>query len=182
MKRLAATLLLACGLFGAWAPARSLAEEAGAKRPRIVVESVTQDNQKLIGATVTLDGNPVAGANVRFLVKRTFGDMEIGKDVTFDDGTAFVPFPSDLPGGPEGRLDVTVRVTAPPSYAGALGQATLPGARAVQEVSEPFPRTLWAPQPPVTLVAVIAALVVGVWATYAYVVLQVLRIRKGKGP
>lgn len=179
MRRLAATLLVACGLFGAGTPAEILAEEAQAKRPSIKVESVTQDNQKLIGATVTLDGNPVAGASVSFLVKRSFGDMEIGKDVTFDDGTAFVPFPSDLPGGPEGKLEVTVRITAPPSYAGALGQATLSGARAMQESSEPFPRTLWAPQPPVTLVAVIAAIVAGVWATYAYVVFQVLRIRKG---
>ena len=133
----------------------------------------------MIGATVTLDGNPVAGAAVSFLVKRSFGDMEIGKDVTFDDGTAFVPFPADLPGGPEGKLEVTVRITAPPSYAGARGHATLTGALAVQEMSEPFPRTLWAPQPPMILVAVIAAIVAGVWAAYAYVFFQMLRIRKG---
>jgi hypothetical protein len=145
----------------------------------IALASVVQDHQKLIQATATREGKPVAGLTLNFGVRRWFGTMILGHDQTYDDGTAYMPFPGDLPGGPQGRLDVIVQVTAPAADVGASGQALFGGAAVVPMVPEPFPRTLWAPRPPVLLVGVIALILAVVWVIYAYVVLQLFLLRKG---
>jgi hypothetical protein len=202
MRRPAFALSLALAMFGFSGPRLLFAEEAAATKPDettapksgepaagktavtaapkpvITVAAVTQDNQKLIQATVMREGQPVAGATVGFFVRRTFGDVAIGKDDTFDDGTVFLPFPSDLPGGSEGQLTVIVRILNPPPLAGVQAEAMLPGGRIVP-AAQPFPRSLWAPDPPLALVAAIVIILIGVWATYGYVVLLMLRIRKG---
>jgi hypothetical protein len=145
----------------------------------ITLATVVQDHQRLIQATATQAGKPATGLTLSFGVQRQFGTLILGQDQTFDDGTALVPFPADLPGGPQGQLDVVVRVTAPAPLAGAFGRARLAGAAAAPVVAEPFPRTLWAPRPPVLLVTVIVLLLAVVWLIYAYIVLQLILLRKG---
>ena len=100
-----------------------------ASRPAadVSLELVTEDGEKLLRAVVTSGGKPVENATVSFGVKRTFGTMKVGEDRTLDDGSAAVKFPSDLPGGPGGALDVVAQVEAPAEYAPARAEARFGG-------------------------------------------------------
>ncbi len=176
MKLLPATALVVC-LVAAAALAQTTAASAPSAEVKLVL--VTEEGRQL-QATVSADGKPVEGATVVFTVQRTFGDLPIGKDQTLDDGTAQVPFPSDLPGGPTGELAVTATVQAPEKWAGATAKDVFPGAAKLATAAEPFPRALWAPRAPWLLVVTIAGLLLVVWCMYAYVATQLWAIARGR--
>ena len=57
-----------------------MADTADINKPEISLKVTTEDNQKIILATVTAGGKPLANATVNFFVKRTFGNLGIGHD------------------------------------------------------------------------------------------------------
>ena len=85
---------------------------AQTSRPTIAVTTDIEDGKKMIHALVTLNGKPLENVNLQYFVQRTFGNLPIGQDTTLDDGTSAVAFPSDLPGAPDGKLHVFVRIAA----------------------------------------------------------------------
>jgi len=145
---------------------------------QITIKAGTEDGKKVIIATVTREGKPVANAHVVLQAKRTFGDLTLGEDDTLDDGTVAVAFPATLPGDSEGKLQVIAQIKSPPEHATVRAQATLDGAVKVPVEVDPFPRALWSPHAPLALVITIAALLTIVWSTYAFVVVQLVRIKK----
>jgi hypothetical protein len=146
----------------------------------IQLQLTTEEGAKQIQATVTSGGKPVEGATVAFLVKRTFGELPIGKDQTLDDGTAAVKFPADVPGGATGELQVIAIIQAPTKYAQAKAHATFAGAAVVQASEDEFPRALWAPRAPWLLLLTLVGLIAAVWCVYAYVFAQIWAIRKAR--
>jgi Ni/Fe-hydrogenase subunit HybB-like protein len=157
-----------------------VAVQARAQAPapaRVEVVKEVEDGETVLLATVTVDGEPVEGARVGFFVPRLFGDMVLGDDLTLDDGTAVVAFPHDLPGNEAGELTVIARVLAPEALEGARGEAVVDGALPASAAVGILPRALWSDRAPLGIVAVIVALLLIVWATYAFVVLQLVRIR-----
>ena len=167
----------------AWAavPRAPAADAPAPARPTVALKVAVEDHQKSFIATVTVDGKPVENATVALFVKRTFGKLKLGQDQTLDDGTAAVPFPADLPGGPSGKLDVTARITAPPAYTSGVAQAVFASTVPPLPATEAFPRALWAPQAPSALIVTIFVLLGGVWCTFVYVVLQLVVIHKRGG-
>lgn len=159
--------------------ARASAQTTQGSNVHVAVDATVEENKKQIRATVTVEGKPLANATVVFSIKRTFGNMTLGQDKTLDDGTAEVAFPSDLPGGGNGQLDVIATLSDPPQYAGMGGRAILPGAKAMAtEISAnlAYPRALWAPRAPLLLIVTIFAILGIVWCVYGYVVVQLLKI------
>jgi hypothetical protein len=145
----------------------------------VSLQLVTEDGEKLIRAVVTSGGKPVENATVSFGVKRTFGTMKVGEDHTLDDGSAAARFPADLPGGPTGELEVVAQVEAPAQFAPARAEARFEGAKKFVPAAKSLPRALWARRAPYALMAPIVVLLAGVWSAYAFVVSQILAIRKG---
>jgi hypothetical protein len=156
----------------ALSPARAEEPNTG----KIDLRITTEENKKIILATATADGKPLANATVNFYVKRTFGNLGIGHDVTLDDGTAAVPFPVDLPGGTTGRLEVIAVISSPPQYNTFHGETTFDGALITPVQTEVFPRALWAPQAPLALILTIAGLITVVWGTYIYIAGELIKI------
>ena len=161
----------------------------------------------MLVATVTQDGKPLQGVSVSFSVERTFGTLPIGEDTTLEDGSAAVPAPEGLPGGPAGELKVTARATLP-NAAGAQtqdsaavavpskpaepiapsaatpsqiidAQFALSGETKLVKEQEATPRALWAPRAPVALLAIITGILVVVWGSYVFVVSQIIKIKQG---
>ena len=166
------------------APASATAPVAGATASApagvdVVLSTSVEEGKKQLVATVKKNGKLVEGATVSFGAKRLFGQLALGTDQTLDDGTAAIPFPSNLPGDANGELQFSATVTAPLSLSGARGEATMKGGLARPVMGEEFPRALWAPTAPIALIAVIALLLGGAWGAYLFVVLQLLVIRKG---
>ena len=146
--------------------------------PEISLASVVEDNQRILRATVTFRGKPLESVRVRFGVVRTFGLLDLGSDVTIDDGTAGVQFPEGLPGGTTGTIEVVASVEATKDRAAAAGRMTASGAGVVAAEPIPFPHALWSSKALWPLVTIIAILLSGVWGTYVFVVRQLVKIRK----
>jgi Ni/Fe-hydrogenase subunit HybB-like protein len=144
----------------------------------IDVTRAIEDGEAVLLATVRADDVPVDGARVGFFVRRLFGEMRVGEDITLDDGTAAVPFPAGLPGDATGMLRVIARVLAPDEFAGAAVEVAVeggvPGAAAADATP---PRALWSTRAPVPLIVVIAGLLLIVWSMYAFAIYQLVRIR-----
>jgi Ni/Fe-hydrogenase subunit HybB-like protein len=174
-------LLLALVVFGpgGGTPLAQAQEAAPLVRPVMALSFSKEDGKPTITASVTLGGKPLENAKVIFSVERTFGQMALGKDTTLDDGTAAVAFPSDLPGGPTGELNLQAEIKSTAAYAGAVVRSKFGGARKFQPESQAFPRALWAPRAPVSLLVTLFILLGTVWGAYAYVVGQLIYIKKG---
>jgi hypothetical protein len=181
MRFIALAMPFAAAGAGGVPPSTAAAPAAPATQPRatVAVSRVTEEGESLIKAVVLEGVTPVENASVVFEVKRTFGNLIIGEDKTLDDGSAAVKFPKDIPGGPAGELDVVVEVKSPPQVAGARAEVALDGGVKVSPADDGLPRALWAPHAPLELVIPIFLLLGAVWVTYAYVVTQLIAIRRG---
>ena len=151
---------------------------ASSPKPDIGLKLSVEEGKKVIVATVKTNDKALEGAKVAILVKRTFGDLSLGTEETLDDGTVAVPFPEGLPGDAQGMLQVIAKLKSPKEFAGARAQTTLPGGRIISPEQDPFPRALWSPRAPLVLVATIFVVLGAVWSTYAYVVVQLVKIKK----
>jgi len=161
------------------APRSTAAAETARDQPVIALARGEEDGKKVIVATVTAGGRPLEGVRVAVRVERSFGLLTLGEDETLDDGTVAVPFPSDLPGGPNGTLAVIAQIKAPAAYASLHTRSTIGGAIAVKPEVAAVPRALWAPKTPLAVIFTIGTLLTIVWTTYSYVIAQLIQIKKG---
>jgi Ni/Fe-hydrogenase subunit HybB-like protein len=170
-------ILLVTGLSLAAAAPIEAAQEP---QPVPVVEIARQleYGEEMLTAAVTLEGRPLAGVRVAFFVRRLFGLMPLGEDTTLDDGTAAIAFPTGLPGGESGDLDIVAEIRAPSEYAEVRGAALVRADVARETSAAPVPRALWSSRPPLPIVFTVAALLALVWGTYAFVVMQLAGIRR----
>jgi Ni/Fe-hydrogenase subunit HybB-like protein len=156
----------------------SAAEVQTANPPaEITISSGTEEGKKVIIAKVTREGKPIEGSHVLLQVKRTFGNITLGEDDTLSDGTVAVAFPSDLPGGPEGKIQVIAQIKSPPELA-TIATQIFDGASKVPPDEDPFPRALWSPNAPLALLITIGSMLSIVWSVYVFVVVQLIKIRK----
>jgi Ni/Fe-hydrogenase subunit HybB-like protein len=171
-------LLLAAGVAAA-APLSAARAQTAQGKAVIELTRTTEDKQEMLVAKVTANGVPVKGATVAFSVKRTFGLMTLGEDQTLDDGTAAVTFPKALPGDARGELTFRITLQSPPELEGSAADVKLAGAAARPWRTVP-PRALWSSRVPLAVPATIAFLVLCVWSTYAFVVIQLAALRNLK--
>lgn len=157
------------------------ASPVAVQSPEVSLAEGVEEGKKVLVASVKLEGKPLEGVKVAFYVERSFGKLLLGEEETLDDGSAAVPFPDGLPGGPTGQLSVLAETTAPPEQAGARTQAMFAGGKVVAIESDPYPRGLWAPRAPIAFIVTFAVLVGGVWIAYGYVTVQLFRIRSEGG-
>jgi len=169
--------LLAAAL-PASAPSSAPAAASAVVAPVIELTRSVEDGKPVLTAKVTQDGKPAAGVTVMFSVKRTFGAIALGQDVTLDDGTAAVPFPDSLPGETDGTLKIRALLIAPEAYESREITLALPAIREAPARTRTFPRELWSPRAPVSLLATLLVLLGGVWLTYGYVILQIKKIKQ----
>ncbi len=147
--------------------------------PTLALATTVEEGKKQLVATVKIEGKPVADATVLFFAKRSFGSLLLGQDVTLDDGTAAVAFPSDLPGGQTGEIEFIAQVKPSAKLAAVEIHQTMKGGVVVVPSDPSLPRALWAPRAPLVEIGAIDAILIVVWATYLYVVVQIIGIRRG---
>lgn len=159
----AGVLLLASGA----AAAVGLTLDSGPGGPQVV-------------ATVTdASGEPVEGATVAFRARTAFGWLPLGEVTTDASGRAVLALPSGRP-----YQEIEAEVSEPPQRAAltlarrpAWRPAVRPGRQVLQALS---------PQPglispyPVPPLALLGAILGGIWATYGYIVFLLTRIATGR--
>lgn len=169
-------------LFAIWILAASSLAQGQTPVPQAPVLSAktdVEDGHRMLVATLMDGSKPVANATITFSLKRSFGSMVLGQDTTLDDGTAAVALPSTLPTDPDGTYRVSLQVTAPAELAAVAGEYSLPGAPREAAAPPGDRRELWSRHAPIPLLISLAAILAAVWGTYAFVVRQLLLIKKG---
>ena len=128
------------------------------------------------------DNSPAGGVEVMLIVKRYFGNMQIGDVKTTNSrGEAFFEFPADLPGNYCGNVEVTALVndpknqmkTTPATSALAIGVPTeKPGLTET--------RAWWSTRgrAPIWILLTYSFSVIIVWGFIFYIVYSILKIRK----
>ena len=160
------------------APASTQTQPATKPSPSISLSQTTEEGKRLIVGTVTAAGKPLENAVVSFFVRRSLGDLLLGTENTLDDGTAAIAYPDTLVGNPPGELRVVAVTGDSTGFGAARVEAVLP-AFATRDSEPQARRALWAPQAPVGLIIAVLGVFAAAWAAFGYVVVQLVRIKKG---
>lgn len=144
----------------------------------ITLEAVEEDSLRTLVATLESLGTPVPETDLYFYVKGMFRPLRIGEATTDEDGMASVEFPTDLPGDPEGNLNIIVRLEEDDAF--GTVEANLSKAWGIPLETTPghTPRELWSPSPPLWLLLTFIALLLIIWGHYLEVIYKLFKLRK----
>lgn len=136
----------------------------------------------LVGLDSAGKNGPLPNVTVSFYIQRLFGLLPMRSDdntaTTDDSGHADIQMRKNIPGGTTGQLTLVARLEddTPP----IVGRASGMWGKIVPLEADPFPRTLWEPNAPISMIIVFSILFGGVWATYGFVIKQLVSIKKEK--
>jgi mono/diheme cytochrome c family protein len=152
------------------------------KRVTLSMDFVKEKNRIRVYATEEKGKLPAKGVEIQLFVKRYFGNMQLGEPRTTSDlGIATFDFPADLPGNPDGMVDLTARVNDP---AGQFSEAKATGSFAIGvPTSRPSliaTRAWWTTRDkaPVWVILTYGGAVLIAWGFIFYILLSVIGIRK----
>ena len=131
--------------------------ETTIKPPAMAVRTEVEDGRRMLIAAVSRDGKPLEGVRVAFSAEVESVLQPIGEDATVDDGTAAVPFPEGIPGGPKGELRIVAETRTPAEGAGTRSEGVFLG-------GIPVTAAAWRPDSLGTRIWVTATLAAGVLA------------------
>jgi hypothetical protein len=170
-------ILLVTGFF-------NLSAFAQEKEANMSISFVKEEGKNICKVLVTSEDKPVAEIAVKLSVKRLFGQLPIGGDVSTDEtGVASFEFPDNLPLNPEGKLEVTAAVEDDENYGSFdVTTETQIGTKVDLSNLEKRERSLSGGRDRAPIYFIIASVVIisGIWGTLIYVVLQVFKLKKLK--
>ncbi len=124
---------------------------------------------------------PAPDVEVGFFIKRYFGKLPFGDKgaVTDDKGMIQAKIPSDVPGGEEGKAIAFASLSDVDNF-GSVNAETEVNVKPVEIVNLLDKRSLWTVRvmAPWWLIITYFSILIGVWATLAYVVLQLFKLKK----
>lgn len=124
--------------------------------------------------------SPVPGADIQLFAKRTFGNILIEESVTNDQGIAQFTSPEDLPGDPEGNLQLLARLTDEETYGSITKDTAMIVGMPLVPVSLVAKRAMWnklAMAPYWVLITYIAGVLI-VWGLIFFVMVELRSIFK----
>jgi len=160
-------------------------------------DSFTGDNLKILvnfeqvnlEVTANVQGEkdgktiPANGVRVGFFVKRNFGMLPIGDIVTTDaKGVAKVSFPKDLPGDSIGNYNIVIKLIDEDVYGKVEYKETVAWGEAFVYENPLDHRAMWGNRTnaPIWLLLSYFGIVIGVWLTIVWVVLQMMKLKNAK--
>ncbi|MBC2839260.1 hypothetical protein [Robiginitalea sp. SC105] len=164
---------------------KQVEREISFRRAILDIHIVEENDQHYVKATLTdeYSGEPVSENPVRISVSRLFRPLAIGGDfnLTDDSGSVMVPVPGDIP-GVDGNLTFEARVSDHEDYGTVKSRFTAPLGVPVTDQSTFDERTMWSPpdKTPIFLLTIPNLLILGVWGTIAYLLINLYKISKSK--
>ncbi len=152
-------------------------------RIKVICEMVdTIKTVKVEGFRINADGSeiPLTDEAVTVSVQRMFSKLPVG-DATLDAaGTGSIEFPTNLPGDSLGNIHVVAFIAEHDIYGNVEADAIVQWGIPKQKVLVTH-RALWTQIAPMWMIVSLTILLIGVWAHYTYVVIQLIHIKiKGK--
>ncbi|WP_321306205.1 cytochrome c [Marinifilum fragile] len=147
-----------------------------------VNEAEKNMSAKLSGVTKTGKRVGLQGIEMSFLVKRSFGYLDVsGEDpYTNEKGDVQIQFPKDLPGDREGQVNMLVKVTDDAFY-GKLEEARVVTLGVPTDPVNPLDeRAMWGTRAnaPIWIIVTFVGGVVGIWSVIFLVLFQMIKLPK----
>jgi hypothetical protein len=167
----------------------SLSSDVSVKKAILLVDTVSSEGIKSItGQLKEKKGNewlPVKNIEMKLGIKRELGNLSAGDAETYtsdSSGIASAEFKHDsMPGDEKGNIVLVARVEDNDNYGNLVVEKSVPWGKVVKtDISFFDQRTLWSTRfrTPVWLLVMAYGMVIGVWGTIIYIVLQIFRIKK----
>lgn len=139
-----------------------------------------EEGKDICKVNVSSEGKPAAEVAVKLYVKRMFGDLQIGSDVSTDEnGDANFEFPSDIPLNAEGNLLVLAKVEDDENYGSFEAETTTKiGKQVVIPEPDKRERSIAGSKAPYFFIVGSLVVFAGIWAAIFYVVGLVFKIKK----
>ncbi|MFI5222085.1 MAG: hypothetical protein ACHQK8_07155, partial [Bacteroidia bacterium] len=152
-------------------------EEIRFKEAGISIKLNPSDTNKTVTAKVTMIGSdgkekPVKDVPIKFYIQRLFGIMPAAEDNSLNtdaDGIAVFNYPKEIPGGMTGDITVVARIEDNELFGTVEANSNVKWGTTIAPEKNPFPRALWEPYAPPSLIIVICVLFGGVWCTYMFI-------------
>lgn len=156
------------------------------KEANLTLNLNPQDTNQVVSAKVMVtdkDGKevPVKGAELKFYVKRMFGNMPAAEDYTVttdENGLASYKFPKNIPGDTAGVITVAARMEDNDTFGNVENSSATSWGTPLAIIKDPFPRAVWGVYAPWGIVITLSILFGGVWSTYIFIVAQLIAIKK----
>ena len=151
------------------------------KQAQIELNFSKEDTLNICKATVTSEGQPVAEVSVKLGIKRLFGLLPAGETTTDESGVASFELPNDVPGDSKGNLVIVAKIEDDENYENTEVQKEINwGAIKKEKENDKMMRALWASRENAPFYFIIASnlIILGIWGTIIYVVLQVFKIKR----
>lgn len=142
------------------------------------------DDKKISAEVTGMEGElrtPVAGADVRLEAVRTFGHLQLGEAMmTNEEGMVYFDAPLDLPGDPEGNLDLIIQLDNEEEFGLIKIDTVLKAGKPFTAVSLRAERAMWNTMrmAPIWLLITYALGVLAVWGFIFFVMMQLRTIFK----
>ncbi len=145
---------------------------------RLSLEGYEEDSTRYVTVRLTSRGEPVAGEDVALFVKSMINPMPLGRSETDENGEATFEFPPDLPGNPDGTVEIRAFIEDSNDYASLESWLSKEWgiARAI-EADGPT-RALWSTTPPLWISLIFFAILIFIWGHYLKVIYELFRFKK----
>lgn len=158
-------------------------------KTRINIDTASAEGVRSIIVNVTAEKDgawiPAPDVEMRVGINRLGGILSAGEEETYttdSSGSVTVEVKKDsLPGDEKGNIVLAAKVEDNDQYGNLLVEKTVPWGIAVQPDKTFFQqRTLWSTRfhTPVWLLLMAYSIVIGVWSTIIYLVIQIVKIKK----
>lgn len=139
-----------------------------------------EEDKNLCKVTLVSEGKPVAEVAVKLYVKRLFGNLQIGKDISTDEtGVASFEFPNDIPLNSEGKLLVLAKVEDDENYGSIEAETqTAIGVKKDLTQLELEKRSISGANAPIYFIVGSLVVFAGIWGAIIYVIGLVFKIKK----
>jgi hypothetical protein len=159
------------------------------KKAILTVDTTSIDGARtVIGELKEKNGNawvPVKDVDMQLSIKRMLGNLSVGDEVTYTSdstGVSSAGFKKDsIPGDEKGNITLVAKVDDNDTYGTLVTEKTVNWGTAIKPPKNFFDqRTLWstARETPLWLLFTVWSIVIGIWGTMIYLVLQILKIKR----
>jgi hypothetical protein len=157
-------------------------DSSSAGSAKITISFSEKDSSRQVAAKLINADTAVAGVDVHFYVKKSFGLLPLeGDNVTTDEnGEATVDFPTDLPGDVSGNVIVIARVEDDEKLGNVEAMKTVNWGIPVKAEQPKPTRALWSSgdNAPWPLTITVTGVVIIVWGIIFYIFYQLVKIKK----
>lgn len=125
---------------------------------------------------------PVSGADIKVYVQRLFGELPVSVDfnVTGEDGEVAIAFPDDIPGDPEGKIGIIVKIPDHTHFGNLVHREIRAWGMPGQTERAEIDGELWSARmnAPMYLIVIVNSMLLGIWGVIVYIIVNLFKIRK----